>query len=209
MAAIFKVFGIGLNKTGTTTLGQCLRKLGYNHQSCNRRLFEQCRQGDFSALYRIVGKFDSFEDWPYPAYYKLLDITFPGSKFILTTRVSADKWFNSLKKHSLRTPPKHCRELAYGIEYPHQNKDKMIELYNKHNREVLEYFKTRELDFIHLCWEKGDGWAELSEFLKIKMPTIEFPHANKSRDVVRPYNIKRLQQLGIEVEETTDSKIID
>ena len=35
-----KVFGIGLNKTGTKTLGVCFNQFGYKHKSVNKQSFE-------------------------------------------------------------------------------------------------------------------------------------------------------------------------
>ena len=35
-----KIFGTGLNKTGTTTLGRCFKILGFSHQSGSPSLLE-------------------------------------------------------------------------------------------------------------------------------------------------------------------------
>jgi hypothetical protein len=42
---------------------------------------------------------------------------------------------------------------------------------------VLEYFGDRvNKDLLVVCWENGDGWAELSRFLKRRAPDEPFPH---------------------------------
>ena len=130
-----KVFGIGLNKTGTTTLGQCGRILGYHCTSCNRSLLKDIvLRKDFSNVHRQVAQYDLFEDWPWPLIYKELDTIYPGSKFILTVRKSPDIWLNSLKKHSLKTGPfRHCRKLAYGYNYPFKREKEHIDFYQQHN----------------------------------------------------------------------------
>ena len=95
-----KIFGIGLNKTGTTTLGQAGRMLGLSCTSCSPSLLRQIvKDRDMSSVAEAVGAYDLFEDWPWPLIYKQLDEMFPGSKFILTTRKSEEAWLNSLKKH--------------------------------------------------------------------------------------------------------------
>ena len=45
-----KVFGIGLNKTGTSTLGECLVALGYRHRSYSYELVQQLRRGERQAV---------------------------------------------------------------------------------------------------------------------------------------------------------------
>ena len=65
-----KVFGIGLNKTGTKTLGVCLNQLGYKHKSVDKHAFEIYKQGDLNSLFEIIDEYNSFEDWPWPPIYK-------------------------------------------------------------------------------------------------------------------------------------------
>lgn len=56
-----KVFGIGLNKTGTTSLAACLEILGYRrHMSCNRDLLAGYRRGDLEPLFAAADAHDSF-----------------------------------------------------------------------------------------------------------------------------------------------------
>ena len=180
-----KIFGIGLNKTGTTTLGQCGKILGYRCTSCSQGLLEDIiLNKDFSKIKEVVAQFDLFEDWPWPLIYKELDQMFPGSKFILTTRANEKVWFNSLKKHSLRThPTKHCRKLAYGYNFPQRYEQEHIEFYNRHNNNVRKYFREREHSFIELCWENGDGFQELCNFLDKGIPVTALPHTNKGAEI--------------------------
>jgi hypothetical protein len=175
-----KVFGIGLNKTGTTTLSQCLYLLGHKAAPYNDTLLEDvCVRKDFSKLNEWVDQYDSFEDWPYPLIFEELDRMYPGSKFILTTRKSPETWVNSLKKHSLTTHPlNHSRKLMYGHAFPHGRENQHIKIYNEHNQRVRDYFRDRPNDLIELCWERGDGWKELCAFLSCEIPETPFPHTN-------------------------------
>ena len=180
-----KIFGIGLNKTGTTTLGACGKVLGLKCTGSDRRLLEDwVLRDDFSRIDQKVAKYDLFQDWPWPLVYKALDESYPGSKFILTVRKSDEVWYESLKRHSLRTSPtRHCRELAYGYNYPHKYKQEHLDFYNRHNQDVREYFKGRSSDLLEVCWEKGDGFKELCAFLGLEDPGVPIPHSNKSADV--------------------------
>lgn len=46
----------------------------------------------------LARQFDAFGDNPWAVLYRELDTTFPGSKFILTTR-DPDKWYASACKY--------------------------------------------------------------------------------------------------------------
>jgi hypothetical protein len=181
-----KVFGIGLNKTGTTTLGECGKILGLCCTSCDKGLLEDvASRNDFSRIIHKVNQHDLFEDWPWPLIYKQLDQMFPGSKFILTVRSSEGKWLESLKNHSMRTHPTgHCRKLAYGFNFPHKHEKEHVRFYRKHNEGVRSYFDGRSKDFLELCWENGDGWEKLCNFLGCVHPGVPFPHANKGKDIL-------------------------
>ena len=179
-----KVFGIGLNKTGTSTLGMCLKKLGYRCTSCSRELLHDVViNKDFQAVKETVQQYDGFEDWPWPIIYKELDELFPGSKFILTTRKNSQAWLKSLTKYSMRTRPfHHCRKLAYGFNYPQFKQREHLAFYENHNDQVRNYFSGREEDFIELCWENMGGWQGLCEFLDKPIPPEPLPHINANKN---------------------------
>jgi len=179
-----KIFGIGLNKTGTTTLGECGKILGFRCKSCDGRLLKDVvRRNDFSRIKQTVHQYDFFEDWPWPLIYKKLDRMFPGSKFILTVRKNEQKWLQSLKKHAMRTHPiMHSRKLTYGYYFPHKHEQEHLEFYRQHNDSVRSYFAHRQDDFLELCWENGDGFEKLAPFLNCDVPTVPVPHANRGAD---------------------------
>jgi hypothetical protein len=178
-----KVFGIGLNKTGTKTLGHCLKALGYNHKSFDYSLLRQVKERNFDLLIKEVNLHDSFEDWPYPLCISRLDEEFSGSKFILTYRSSPEIWINSLEAHSLTTDPEKgmiSRILAYGYPFPHCDRDYFIKFYLNHINQVRVYFQHRSEDYIEICWENGDGYDKICRFLGKPIPSLAVPHLNKS-----------------------------
>jgi hypothetical protein len=195
-----KVFGIGLNKTGTTTLGVCLRRLGFKHLSCRRDLLIAYRENRLTDVFAVIDQHESFEDWPYPLMYRELFYRYGSTaKFILTTRSSPAAWMESLKIHSLRTnPDNHCRLLAYGHNYPHGREQEHVEFYNTHNQAVREFFREKGAasQLAEMCWEAGHGWRDLCSFIDLDIPTVEFPHANKRRSPTNSEwyeeNIKRV-----------------
>ena len=179
-----KVIGIGFHKTGTSTLGSCLRLLGYNHISCSREAFLLYQASEISAVLKLMEYFDSFEDWPWPFVYKEAFEKFPDSKFILTTRSNEDAWFSSLASHVRRGAGEgfKYRKYIYGYENPDDNRKIYIEKYLQHNREVREFFANKKGSFWEVCWEHGDSWKELCSFLELETVDLPFPHSNQDPD---------------------------
>ncbi len=182
-----KVFGIGLNKTGTKTLGSCFRTLGLDHMSCRRDLLAKYRAGAIFEVFKEIDRHESFEDWPYPVMYRELFFQYDDAKFVLTQRRDAPTWLDSLKRHSLHTDPaNHCRLLAYGYAYPHGVEAYHLNFYERHALEVRQFFTCHGAQdrLLEVCWESGDGWERLCRFLGRPMPAEPFPHENRSEAVV-------------------------
>jgi hypothetical protein len=102
-----KVFVIGRNKTGTTSLMKALSDLGYKmgNQRQAELLMEDWAKRDFRRLIAYCHKSDAFQDLPFSHHYtfQAMDAAFPKSKFILSIRGSADEWYQSLiRYHSKR-----------------------------------------------------------------------------------------------------------
>lgn len=178
-----KVFGIGLNKTGTTTLGRVFSELGFRNLSYDLELLRSASQNDMAPIFKAINNYDSFEDWPWPLLFEEVDKNNIDSKFILTTRKNSEAWIESLKKHAERTGPTEARKIVYGYKMPHGNENEHIRMYKKHNNRVRNHFKKKG-NMIEVSWEEGDGWKKICSFLGKQKPKREFPHANKSEQRV-------------------------
>lgn len=102
-----KVFCVGRNKTGTTSLEAVLKSLGYRvgNQQEGELLIEDWARRDFSSLIAYCRKSDAFQDSPFSRdfTFQAMDQAFPGSKFILTMRDSDEQWYASLTRfHTMR-----------------------------------------------------------------------------------------------------------
>ncbi|MFB6226473.1 MAG: sulfotransferase family protein [Candidatus Paceibacteria bacterium] len=172
-----KIFGIGLQKTGTSSLGKALRILGYDVCGYKEDIVEDFLQGEFKKVLERVEDYDAFQDNPWPFLYEILDKKYPGSKFILTER-SEKRWINSMVNNFGYKSTK-LREKIYGKGHPKGNERKYLNKYKEHNKEVKNYFKKRPDDFLVVNWEKGDGWEKLCGFLGEEIPEEGFPHSNK------------------------------
>ena len=190
-----KIFGIGFHKTGTTSLAQALRQLGYSvggpHWVSEPNIADTVEDRVKSES----SKFDAFQDNPWPLVYRQMDEMYPDARFILTWRDS-ERWIESQVKHfgTIITP---MREWIYGagMGHPAGNEAHYVATYEQHNRAVKDYFRGREDKLLLLNFENGDGWSELCRFLDHEVPHTDFPRANtaKERDAL-PSRVKRVRQ---------------
>lgn len=170
-AARPKVFGVGMMKTGTTTLGECLTSLGFSHRPYYPKLIRQIDRGDFSRVWDVVDRYESFEDNPWPMIYSALDDRYPGSKFVLTVRRDTETWWQSMTAHARRMGPTAERKIIYGHGYPtNRNKRSHTSAYEKHNMDVRAHFESREDQFLEVCWETGSTVQEVAEFVGVSAP---------------------------------------
>ncbi len=196
------VFGLGLSKTGTTSLGAALKLLGYRHKSYDLELLERWSAGRVDDVFRGMAGYGSFEDWPYPLMYDEIMRRFGRSaRYVLTVRSSPEVWLESLKGHAMRAPPDRSRyhKMAYGFEYPHENERAYLKIYRDHVDRVREAATRHGLShmLIEVCWEQGHGWTELCAVLGLPRPWKKFPHANraKSNETHLRANQARLNEL--------------
>lgn len=201
-----KVFCVGCNKTGTTSLGAALESLGYRlgDQHAAERLIEDWARRDFSRLLTYCESADAFQDVPFSLAntYAALDEAFPNSKFILTVRDSAGEWFDSLTRFHTkligvgRLPTAaDLQEFAYLEPGWLWMAHKLIfcvdestlyqrELYERHyeahNRAVKEYFCNRPRDLLILNLGQPDALESLCRFLERSPVGLAMPHLNRS-----------------------------
>ena len=175
-----KVFGIGFHKTGTKSLALALRRLGYRVTGSNDVYNPNIARDVQALVRRLVTEYDAFQDNPWPILYRELDRDYPGSKFILTLRPT-EKWIGSVARHfgAESTP---MRKWIYGVGAPKGNEEIYVERYERHNREVREYFRERPGDLLVLRITEGEGWEKLCPFLGKPVPNMEFPHENRAAD---------------------------
>lgn len=179
-----KVVGIGLPKTGTTSLGYCFRRFGFKHQTFDMDLAVKVKRNKIDEVLREAENHEAFEDWPWFLLYREFDRRFPGTKFILTLRKDTAKYVASLKGHHDREGIRnqdfnkpYWWDEVHGMKPAEWDYDRSAQRYEDHNRAVLEYFAGRvDRDLLVVCWENGDGWARLSQFLNRRIPNEPFPH---------------------------------
>jgi len=177
-----KVFCIGFQKTGTTSLGLALEALGYRVCGPIGVTNPRIREIALGWALTKIPYYDAFQDNPWPLLYKELDYLSPGSKFILTMR-RPRSWLRSMRKYfgNYESP---AESWIYGEGItPLKNPLKCLRRYNRHNRDVRRYFRDRPDDFLEIDFGKGHGWAELCDFLGHEVPDIPFPRSNAAGSI--------------------------
>jgi hypothetical protein len=167
-----KIFGVGLSRTGTSTLVNALGILGFS------AVHFPHRDSD------IVNN-DAAADTPIAANFVQLDRMFPNSKFIYTTR-NIEDWLSSCARFWAK------RQAIFDSEKPitdlHQrlyktttfDRELFTAAYRRHDAFVRKYFADRPDDWIEfdIC-EGGGDWPVLCKFLGTDIPTIPFPWSNR------------------------------
>ena len=190
-----KVFGIGLSKTGTSSLAYALELLEYKVKDCLG--VEEYRKGDITSIDEtVLANHNALTDTPIPSFYRELDAQYPDSKFILTVR-NIDGWLKSCKKQfnqksAAKQSEAHNQLFTdlYGTDIFEENKFKQG--YLDFVDGVMTYFKDRPNDLLVLNITDGEGWEKLCPFLNKPVPAQPFPKSNVTQ--IRWLNIHQLAQ---------------
>ncbi len=180
-----KVFGTGMQRTGTTSLAKALIHLGIPTRDHPKDLFNDIESD-------VIRQFDGFTDNPIPLLYRELDARHPGAKFIHTERDEA-AWLKSVEwLHTLGAQKFHWERIP-ELEGIHTalygtttfDADVFLAAYRRHNRAVREHFAQRPKDLLVIDITAGDGFDVLCPFLGVELPREPFPHWNKQEPVWR------------------------
>ena len=201
-----KIFCIGRNKTGTTSLHHAMKSLGYitGNQLYAETLHDQWLQDDLSDLLKYCHTAQFFQDVPFslPNYFKIFDAHFPNSKFILTVRDSPEQWYESLTRfhsklwgvngqlptvHDLQNTSYVTKGFAwevnkklYGDTESPYDRTTLLEAYSRHNEEVISHFASRPEQLLVLNVSDESAPYELTSFLNCPTKLEIFPWENKT-----------------------------
>jgi hypothetical protein len=201
-----KVFCIGQNKTGTTSLKHAFIDFGFrvNDQRIAESLIDDYLNGNFKTIISYCRYYDFFQDIPFSCLntFKELDAAYPNSKFILTIRDSDDQWYKSLtkfhakllgngniptsdilKNHPYRYKGWFYKAVIdyYGTSQEDPYDEKLLKLmYHRHNMAALKHFENRPSDFLVLNLAEKGSYLKLCEFLQLEPLYQEFPWKNKT-----------------------------
>jgi hypothetical protein len=197
-----QVIGAGVGRTGTTSLKVALERLLGGRCYHMYEVFQHPEHLDVwrSAVdgrlpdWRLV--FDGYTatvDWPGAAFWRPLRARHPDALVLLSTRESAEAWFESAEPTigvALTRPPTPetaaWHDMAVRLvqstftAVPFERTAAM-RAYEDHNQRVRAEVPSARL----LDWQPGDGWEPLCERLGIAVPDEPFPHLNTQDDYLR------------------------
>lgn len=178
-----RIFGLGLSRTGTTSLHAAAVILGYSSVHYPSHLAPQWMAANFSPA--SINPFEFYTDLPVPVYFRDFDRAWPNARFILTYRdpeiwiESAERWFASEPPSSPKTIQRDViRLISYGVHNFHRQH--FLDVYRRHVDQVREYFRNRPGDFLFLdIANEPAPWGLLCGFLDRPVPGQKFPHLKK------------------------------
>jgi hypothetical protein len=203
-----KIFCIGRNKTGTTSVTLAFKELGYiiGEQDVAEHLFEKhYLTGNYQPIIDYCKSAQVFQDVPFSFYQMIpiLDQAFPNSKFILTIRDTPEQWHRSFVKYyskgvGIKDRPATYDELntkhyvsdtfrANFIVKAHSttkespfDQEKLMSIYNEHNDYIAQYFHKRPNDLLTINIAEKSSFNEFLAFINERSETTQFPWENKT-----------------------------
>lgn len=164
-----KIFGIGLAKTGTTSLNDAFAILGISSIGCPTNIAS-------------IKRFDAATDGIVADQFEELDQVFPNSKFIYTVR-DRESWLRSYsryrgRKQSASQAHRDKVKRLYGTSGT--DRQVLLDAWDRHERHVHEYFRERPNDLLvmNICGGEAD-WEALCAFLEKPLPDVPFPASNE------------------------------
>lgn len=169
-----KVFGIGLSRTGTTSLAAALEILGLKANN----------YPDPRHVLTLSEQYDAMTDTPVIPYYKILDLKYPDARFVLTLR-DVEGWMRSCRTVWPWHNPKYHGQPGldnFRCVYGTENFDEGLfrAVWNAHLADVRAHFYSRPEKLLELDICGGEGWRKLCPFLGLPVPERGFPNVNKA-----------------------------
>lgn len=192
-----KIFEIGLGRTGTRSLAEAARILGFNSIHGLRAYewesdydYRMELQSDYMQKvslgqvdFRVCDEFDYIGHIGAP-FFQQLDAEYPGSKFIFTVR-ERTPWLASFRidKVTKRTQELLDRFSNGEINYPilwrlllygsvKFDAGRLEAAMVRQVQAVGRYFRDRDN---LLIFQTGSGWDKLCPFLDVPIPDEDFP----------------------------------
>jgi hypothetical protein len=177
-----KVFGIGLRKTGTRSVADAMRELGYRtlHQGgrTSSQLVDRAVDEGQPLLRYLGEQYDAYFDVESLVHlFDRADREYPGSRFLLTTR-PVEPWIDSLERHVLANQGRAARGEYEGTLLV-VDPERWLQEYESHHAAVRSYFADRPGDLLEIDITRGDGWEVLAPFLGVPAPSTAFPWENR------------------------------
>jgi hypothetical protein len=180
-----RIFGIGLNKTGTTSFDQAMTILGFRslHDGGTEvhNAVKLAIDDDVPLLSNVDPRWDVFSDIGLLSRrFRMLHSQYPGSRFVLTTR-PMDKWIDSRRRHVERNIALQAAG-EYDGTFLVIDEEKWTNEWVHHMERVHAFFDGRA-DFLEVDLTANPEWGPLCRFLGRPEPEEPFPWVNRDRAI--------------------------
>lgn len=176
-----KIFGIGLSRTGTSSLHLALLTMGIPAIHYPRKMAQYWMRGIFNR--KVQADYDAYTDIPTALYFRELHETHPKAKFILTTR-DEDSWIESVRNYwdgkvGSNIEKTTARDLLRLAMYGCMNFDerRFREVYRRQHRLIDQYFVKYPNQLLKLDISEAESYQKLTDFLKLpQLDRGPYPH---------------------------------
>ena len=185
---MMKILGIGLPRTGTTSLVAALACLGYKAQHGHGRRYpfdiHDCRVHLGVDHFRL---FDDLEAIAECEYWRWLIMAYPEAKCVLTVR-DPDHWYRSIAAHVDVIHNRQSGRSWWDIEQADRTQERLfgskwplrtlyLDAYERHLLAVEAF--CEKIGRPLLTFRVEQAWRPLCEFLEKPIPTEPFPWRNR------------------------------
>jgi len=183
-----RIFGIGLNKTATSSLHEALTILSFKSLHFGgpeaAAAVQQALDADVPLLSHLDPRYDAFSDIGLLSRrFRMLDGQYPGSRFVLTVRPFPE-WIDSRRRHVERNIAAKEAGKYHGTFLVVEVQKWTIE-WDTHMERAHNYFRGRD-DFLEIDFTKDPEWGPLCRLLGVSEPDVAFPWSNRDRALHTP-----------------------
>jgi len=195
-----RVVGAGLGRTGTSSLkdalelllgGRCYHMTELFGRERDTAVWLAAARDEPVDWHALLAEYAATLDWPACSYWAELRAANPDALVLLSTRESAEAWWNSMEKtivQVLSSPvpagnPARQKRREMVLEMMTSrfvadvtDREAMTTAYGRHNAAVRAGVPAGHL----IEWQPGDGWDPLCTALGVPVPALPFPHVNDS-----------------------------
>ena len=193
-----RVVGAGLPRTGTSSLRQALEHL-LGGTCCHMSELPGhpfnlgagwggALAGKQTDWQRLMVEYVAAVDWPASAFWRELHAAYPHALVLLSSRDSAQTWWESLNatvlpvaRETLAPGWNDGRDLIMLLERftgttQWDDPTVLMAAYERHNAAVRQAVPNL------LDWQAKDGWEPICGALNVPVPAMPFPHKNRRED---------------------------